>query len=186
MTCNMATVWTFSSALIFLAVTIERAERGVWNLVATEPLQTWRRLEHSTNLRQTQSILTKIYFLRHKKKIKMLGSDTLTVLSAGGEMWSAGKTLYAFCLEPDVLMCCVCLCQRNQKVDLVDSINWPFFLITGEYLLRGTGWILTPWSRVLEKLTGFQYDSVHSVVLVTILFFYYHQTQQGVQSININ
>jgi len=29
MTCNMATVPTFSLALIFLAVTIERAERGV-------------------------------------------------------------------------------------------------------------------------------------------------------------
>jgi hypothetical protein len=27
----------------------------------------------------------------------------------------------------------------------------------------------------------FQFDSIHSVVLVTILFFYYRQTQQSLQ-----
>jgi len=55
-------------------------------MVATEPLQTWRRLEYSTNLRQTIHINRNLFSSSQKKKKKALGSDTLTVLSAGREM----------------------------------------------------------------------------------------------------
>jgi hypothetical protein len=85
MTFNMATVRTFSLALIFLAVTRERclkcgSNRTVTNMATTYIFDEFKADTIRTNQNSFSSSQNK------KKNNEALGSDTLTVLSARREM----------------------------------------------------------------------------------------------------